>query len=140
MSYCALLERTVALPRARVFARLVDFGGVAKLAPDEVESVELEGDGIGSVRTVHIKGVPAGIRERFEAAIDQRMMSYSIVNETPLPFERYHAVVELADAPNGGCTIRWGSNWIAKGASEDEVRQLVLGLYGRLIDGIVKLG
>jgi hypothetical protein len=140
MSYSALLERTVSLPRARVFARLADFGGVAKLAPDDVESVELEGDGIGSVRTVRVKGVPGAIRERFEAAIDQRMMSYSIVNEAPLPFEHYHAVVELLDAPDGGCTIRWASNWIAKGASDDDVRALVIGLYGRLIDGIVKLG
>ncbi|MGH7804586.1 MAG: SRPBCC family protein [Candidatus Binatia bacterium] len=140
MPYCALLERTVPLSRARVFARLVDFGDVAKLAPDEVESVELEGDGIGSVRTVRVKGVPGPLQERLEAAIDGRMMSYSIINETPLPFVAYHAVVELADAPNGGCTIRWGSNWIAKGASEDDVRNLVTGLYARLIDGIVKLG
>ena len=140
MAYCALLERTVSVPRARVFARLVDFGGVAKLAPDEVESAELSGDGIGSVRTVRVKGVPGPIQERLEAVIDGRLVSYSIVNEAPLPFERYHAVVELADAPNGGCSIRWGSNWIAKGASDEEVRQLVTGLYGRLIDGIVKLG
>jgi hypothetical protein len=36
--------------------------------------------------------------------------------------------------------VRWGSNWIAKGQPEAAVRQLVTGLYERLIDAIVALG
>ena len=56
--------------------------------------------------------------------------------ETPLPLERYHAVVELDDAPGGGCRVRWGSNWIAKGVPDAQVREMLVGLYGRLIDGL----
>ena len=76
------------------------------------------------------------MEERLEALVDGRLLSYSIINETPLPLERYHAVVELDDAPGGGCRVRWGSNWIAKGVPDAQVREMLVGLYGRLIDGI----
>jgi hypothetical protein len=140
MAYAALLERTVPLARARVYARLVDFGGVQKLVPDEVDSVETRGSGIGSVRLVRLKGAEGALHERLEAAIENKLISYSLIEEAALPIARYHAVVELDDAPGGGCTVRWGSNWIAKGAPEADVRAMLVGLYGRLIDGIVRLG
>ena len=139
MPYSALLERTVPLSRSKFFAQLADFGGIQKFVPDEVESVELAGDGIGAVRTVRIKGVSGELKERLEAVVDQRLLSYSMINDTPLPFDRYHAVVEVEDAPSGGCKVRWGSNWIAKGASEAEVRKLVIDLYNRIIDGILRV-
>ena len=139
MAYCALLERTIPLSRSKFFAALADFGGILKFVPDDAESVTLEGDGIGAVRVVRLKGVPGELRERLEAVVDQRLVSYSIVNDAPLPFEHYHAVVEFEDTSNGGCKVRWGSNWIAKGATEAEVRQMLVALYNRIIDGILKV-
>jgi hypothetical protein len=98
MAYGALVERIIPMSRKEFFARLADFGGIGKFMP-EVESVEMRGDGVGAVRTVRIKGIPVGMEERLEALVDGRLLSYSIINETPLPLERYHAVVELDDAP-----------------------------------------
>ena len=135
MAYGALVERTVPLSRAEFFARLADFGGIARFAP-EIESVEVRGDGVGAIRTVRVQGIPVGMEERLEALVDGRLLSYSIINETPLPMEHYHAVVELDDAPGGGCRVRWGSNWIAKGVPDDLVRQMLVGLYERLIEGM----
>ena len=139
MPYAALVERTVPISRAKFFAELADFGGVQKLLPEQAESVVLEGEGIGSVRKVRIKGVPGELQERLEAIVDQRLLSYSIINETAMPFDRYHAVVELDDAPGGGTRVRWGSNWIAKGATDADVRAMLVDLYGKLIDGIVRV-
>ena len=127
------------MSRKEFFARLADFGGIGKFMP-EVESVEMQGDGIGAVRTVRVKGIPAGMEERLEALVDGRLLSYSIINETPLPLERYHAVVELDDAPGGGCRVRWGSNWVAKGVPETTVREMLVALYERLIEGIAAAG
>ncbi len=138
MAYGALVERTVPLSRAEFFARLADFGGIGKYMGDAVETVEARGEGIGMVRSVKARGVEGAMDERLEALVDGRLLSYSIINETTLPLERYHAVVELDDAPGGGTLVRWGSNWIAKGAPEDSVRRMLTGLYGRLIDGIVQ--
>lgn len=140
MAYGALVERTVPLPRAELFARLADFGGIGKYMGDAVEKVETRGEGIGVVRSVTVKGVPGAMDERLEALVEGRLLSYSIINETTLPLERYHAVVELDDAPDGGTVVRWGSNWIARGAPEDSVRRMLTGLYGRLIDGLSRDG
>ena len=46
MAYSVLVERTLAAPRAKVFAALMDFGGINKLLPDAIESCTLEGQGI----------------------------------------------------------------------------------------------
>jgi hypothetical protein len=96
----------------------------------------MKGAGVGAVRTVRIKGIPIGMEERLEALVDGRLLSYSIINETPLPLQRYHAVVELDDAPGGGCRVRWGSNWVAEGVSEEQVREMLVRLYDNLIDGL----
>jgi hypothetical protein len=63
-----------------------------------------------------------------------------MINDSAMPFDRYHAVVQLEDAPGGGCLIRWASNWIARGAPDAEVREMVTALYGRMIDGVVRMG
>ncbi len=140
MAYGALLERTVALSRARVYALLADFGNVGRLVPDEVGDIKVKGEGVGMVRMVSLKAAPGELHERLEALVENRLVSYSMVNDAALPIDRYHAVVDLADAPGGGCTIRWGSNWFARGAPEADVREMLTGLYGRLIDGIVRVG
>jgi hypothetical protein len=140
MAYAVLVERTVPIPRARVFAQFTDFGGIAKLMPEAIESCRVDGQGVGAVRHLTLKGVPGSIVERMECAYDGRVFSYSIINDTGLPFDRYHAVVELADAPGGGTKISYGSNWVAKGAPEQEVRTMVSGLYNGIIDAIAKAG
>ena len=139
MAYAVVVEKTVPISRRRFFAELMDFGGVAKLSPEAVDGVTCEGEGLGAVRTVHIKGLPGPVVERLDVASDERIFAYSIINETALPLERYIAVVELADAPGGGCVVRWGSNWIAKGQAEANVRKMLTQLYTTLIDGIVRV-
>ncbi len=140
MPYDVLVERTVPISRQRFFAELMDFGAVGKLSPDAVERVECEGEGLGAVRTVHIKGLPGTVVERLDVASDERVFAYSIINETALPLTRYIAVVELADAPGGGCHVRWGSNWIARDRPVEAVRKMLTQLYDTLIDGIVRVG
>jgi hypothetical protein len=78
------------------------------------------------------------LSERLDAAFDGRMFAYSLVSESALPIAYYSAVVTLADAPNGGCAIAWGSNWVPKGAPVEEVRKMLTGLYDTIIDAIVR--
>ena len=139
MAYGALVERTVPVPRRTIYALLADFGGIGKLMGDAVDSCTLEGDnGVGSIRRVRVRGVPGDLVERFEAALPDRLMSYSIVEECSLPIDHYCAVVTLADAPGGGCAISWGSNWVPKGAPEDSVRRMLTGLYDSIIDALLR--
>ena len=139
MPYRVLVERVIPVSRAKVFACLMDFGGVGKLLSDAIESCEVQGSGVGAVRTIKLKGTPGQVVERLECAYDQQVFSYSMIAECPLPLDRYHAVVTLADAPNGGCRIAWGSNWEPKGTPESEVAAMLTGLYNDLVDSLAKL-
>jgi hypothetical protein len=138
MAYGALVERTVPVSRTKIYSLLADFGGIGKVMGEAVESCRLEGSGIGAVRHVKAKGVPGEMAERLEAALEGRLISYSIVAPCALPLDHYCAVVTLRDAPNGGCAIEWGSNWVAKGAPEDSVRRMLTGLYNNIIDALVR--
>jgi hypothetical protein len=138
MPYAVLVERTVPVSRRRVFAALMDFGGVGTLAPESLDRVECEGEGLGAIRRVYVKGLAEPVVERLDVASDERVFAYSIIAPTALPIDRYIAVVELADAPDGGCTVRWGSNWIATGP-EAQVRKMLTRTYETLIEGIVRL-
>jgi polyketide cyclase/dehydrase/lipid transport protein len=138
MPYKALVEKTVPVPRQKIWKLLADFGGIGKLMGPAVESCVLEGQGVGAIRRVKVKGSPDTLAERLDALVDGQLLSYSLVSPSSLPLEYYNAVVTLKDAPNGGCTISWGSNWVAKGAPEDAVRQMLGGMYGGIIEAFVK--
>ncbi len=135
--YKVLVEKVLDMPRKKVFDILVQFGGLEKILPDMIESLELTGSGLGALRTVKIKGGGTVI-ERLDAAFDQRLFAYTITFNDIMPFENYCAVVTLEDA--GDKTLaRWGSNWDAKGTSEEEIKGMLTTLYGTLLDGLHKL-
>lgn len=140
MAYTVLVEKTIPISRQRVYALLVDqFGDLKKVLPEDVDSCTVSGSGIGALRKVKLKGAEGILEERLDAAFDGRLMSYTLTVNPVLPLEKYHAVVELYDAPDGACRVRWGSNWVAKGAPEAEVKPMIAGLYNKLIDTIAKV-
>lgn len=138
MGYNVVVDKTIPVARSKVFAMLMDFGGVAKLLGDAVESCTLTGSGVGALRTIKLKGTPGEVVERLECAYENSVFSYSIVAPCPLPVDYYHAVVTLSDAAGGGCRVVWGSNWVAKGAPEADVKAMLTGLYENLIGAMAK--
>ncbi|MFT4582353.1 MAG: hypothetical protein ACI915_005264 [Gammaproteobacteria bacterium] len=135
--YQVLVERTLDMPRKKVFDILVDFGGLDKLLPEMIGSFEVTGKGIGAVRTVVMKD-GGKVIERLDVAHDNTVFAYTITYNDVMPFENYCAVVTLAD--DGNKTIaRWGSNWDAKGIPDAEVVTMLNELYGTLLDGLHKL-
>lgn len=137
--YKVLVEKTIPVPRKAIFDALAGFGGVEKVVPDLIKSCELHGSGIGAQRNLTLQD-GGTLTERCDGAYGDSVFIYSIVANTALPVENYVSVVTLADDGNGnGTKISWGSNWDAKGASEDEVKGALTGLYNALIDGVQKV-
>ena len=69
---------------------------------------------------------------RIDEQIDQvdnagRSYSYRIV-ASPLPIENYQSTIKVVDS-DGGCNVEWTSTFDVVGAPEDEIAEMIRGLY-----------
>ncbi len=118
----------VAAPAARVWVLIRGFGDLLQWT-EGLESCELEGSGIGAVRTV---GLPGGLRiqERLESFDEaERSFSYAIIGKSPLPFRDYLSRVQLREAGPARCEITWEGRFDPKPGSEAAAQTLVRGIY-----------
>jgi len=94
-----------------------------------VESSETEGDGVGSVRKLHLAG-GGTILEKLESIDDgERVYSYSIV-DSPLPVSGYKSTLRVRDGKDGtGSMVEWSSEFQASGASENDAVKVIEGIY-----------
>ena len=113
-----------------------DFGGVLKWS-SVIESCDVEGDGIGAVRTLRMAGGPA-IVERLESLDDAtKTFSYVIV-EGPLPVSDYLASLKVSDRGADRCEVEWGSSFEPAGVPEEQAVGIIRGVYEGGIKGIRK--
>jgi len=106
---------------------LGDFGGIKVGGP--ITSFNLEGEGVGAVRTITMGG--ADIVERLEEFDSKGMhLKYAILNEDcPLPVSGYSATIKVKAADNGTCTVEWIGTFEPKGAPEEAASDAVRGIY-----------
>lgn len=106
-----------------------DFGGLGKWAGAMVKSCTLEGEGIGSVRTLALaQGNP--LRERLVQFDDaDRSFSYAIVGASDLPVDYYVGSVKIRPDGASRATIDWIGTFEPKGAPEADARRIVEGIY-----------
>ena len=116
-----------------VWGILGDFGGVKVGGP--VEAVEVEGEGVGAVRTITMNG--AKIVERLEAHDEGSLtFTYAIINDDhPLPVSNYSATVIITADGGDACTVNWTGSFEPKGADEEAASNLVRGIYTGAIEG-----
>jgi carbon monoxide dehydrogenase subunit G len=120
----------------RVWDLVRDFGGVQRFAAG-IESVSVQGEGIGAVRTLTMPGGLA-LQERLEGRDDAaRTLQYAIVGSHPLPFDRYLATIRLSE-DGEGCQIEWSSTFEPRSGAEAEAAALVEGIYRSGIAGLKK--
>jgi hypothetical protein len=121
---------------ADVWARLSDFGGIRVGGP--VTSFEVEGQGVGMIRTIGMNG--GKVVERLDRHDPAAMVfAYSILNEDcPLPVRGYSATVTITDRGDGTCNVHWTGTFEAKGAPEADAIKVVEGIYRGGIAGARK--
>jgi hypothetical protein len=120
----------------RVWDLVRDFGGIQRFSPT-IESVSLQGEGVGAVRTVTLPGGLA-LQERLETLDDaSRTLRYAIIGSHPLPFDDYLATIRLSE-DGDGCQIEWSSSFLPRGGAETQAAGLVEGIYRSGIAGIKK--
>jgi hypothetical protein len=122
-----VVKDVIDAPVEAVWEILADFGGVKRWS-SIIESCEVEGDGVGAVRTL---GLPGGVslRERLESLdAGRHTYAYSILEPAPLPLKGYLARVSLTDR-GGRCAIDWRGSFEPAGVSEEQAAKLVRGVY-----------
>ena len=119
-----------------VWAILGDFGGIKVGGP--ITSFEMEGEGVGAVRTIGMGG--AKVVERLEAFDAAEMsLKYTIINDDcPLPVSNYSSTINVTDNNDNSCTVAWVGTFEPKGAAEEQAAEIVRGVYAGGIAGARK--
>ena len=132
----AKVVEKVAAPAADVWAQLGDFAGIKIGGP--IESFEVDGEGVGAVRTIGLGG--GSVVERLDVCDGESMtFTYSIINDDcPLPVSDYSATIQIADDGDGTCTVDWTGTFEPKGAPEEQAIKVVKGIYTGGIQGARK--
>ncbi|MDG2304048.1 MAG: SRPBCC family protein [Candidatus Binatia bacterium] len=120
------VEEEVDAKPETVWALVREFGGV-KEWNDGIDSCEVDGSGIGAVRTLKMGGIE--IQERLEHIDDTgRTFSYSIISG-PVPVENYLASMTIHDAAEGKARVTWQGSFDPKGVAEEDCAKLFTGVY-----------
>jgi hypothetical protein len=120
----------------RVWDLVRDFGGIQRFA-SAIESVSVQGEGVGAVRTLTMPG-GVTLHERLEGLDDaSRTLRYAIVGTHPLPFDDYLATIRLSE-DGDGCQIEWSSHFEPRAGAESQASGLVEGIYRGSIAGLKK--
>jgi carbon monoxide dehydrogenase subunit G len=134
------IEEEIRASADAVWPVVSDFAGITRFMAG-LEKVEVQGQGIGAVRTVTVTG-GSKLQERLESFDPKaRSFSYSVL-PGGVPVQNYLATVKLADAGSGRTRIVWTARFDAPGLSEAQVGPIAKGMeqaYGAAIAGIKKL-
>ncbi|MDE0884313.1 MAG: SRPBCC family protein [Myxococcota bacterium] len=112
-----------------VWGFLREFGGILRWNSKGIESVSVEGEGIGAVRTI---GIPGGLelQEKLEAYDEgTRSFSYSFTGKPVIPLDDYYATMTVLDEGDSGCRVDWESTFEHPSMDGDAARELMEGIY-----------
>jgi carbon monoxide dehydrogenase subunit G len=131
-----LVTEDLPVPAAKVWELVRDFGGVQKWLGGMVQSLELEGEGIGAIRTITLPG-DTKLHEQLKALDEEeRSFSYAIVRKSPLPMTDDLAKFKLVETGPDSCRVEWGSTFEPAGMPEHDTKTLVEGIYTSGIAGL----
>jgi len=134
------VSEPVNAPADQVWALLGDFGGgPAKWGGPMIESVRVEGSGVGAVRTI---GLPGGgtIQERcegYDAA--GRALTYAIIGASPIPIRDYLSTCRVVATGPKESRVDWEGRFEPAGVPDEDAQALVRGIYTGGIAAVRKL-
>jgi hypothetical protein len=122
------VERAIRIPASADVAWLVlgDFS-LAHLKAGICEAVDVDGDGIGMVRTMHLVATLGGgcVRERLdELNLADRYMRYRLVDSGPVPFADYEGSIRVTPAGPGACVVVMTSRFVPVEMDDETARAM----------------
>jgi uncharacterized protein YndB with AHSA1/START domain len=128
-------------PAEAVWGLLRDFGAIERWwprdAPIAIESVTVEGTGIGMVRHIRNRGMSHPISERLDFLDDEaRLLVLSIVGQRPAGLTGYLAEARLADLEDGTCRMDYRVLYTTDPGIEERTQRGLVATYGMMFRGL----
>jgi len=132
----ARVTRVFAHRRDVVWRSAGNFGGIVGWVQGVV-ACEVNGDGVGAIRTVTMKG--RQVRERLAAWDPARcVIAYQILPPHSLPLSDILSTIEVLDAGSGGAEVVWRSQAVCDGDVEP-VRMAIEAFFLNSLDNLHSL-
>ncbi len=135
------LEYDIDAPAGRVWSFLENFGDIEawwpKGGPVDIERVDIEGSGIGMIRHIHNKGMPAPVSEQLDYLDpDTYTLRLSIVCDRPAGLREYNAKGRLIPTGEKSCRLVYHGEFTTEEGWEDEGREFLLAAYQLMFSGL----
>ncbi len=117
----------------KVWAAIGNFCGIASWHP-AAAGCELSKKGDTTLRTIALKGGGQIVEQQLAWDDKGHSYSYAIV-ESPLPVAGYKSTMKV-EGDGTASQVVWVGSFEAKGASEEEAKKVIEGIYAAGLDGI----
>ena len=127
--------KTVQLPAALVWQKLVAFGGTEKFVPELIEKVTVAGSGPGALRTVYLKG-GREILEKLTRLDEQNRQLHFVILSTPMPVQNYEGILAVSATGEGECLVSFASVYDVDAAHQDDMRAIIKGFQETFLSNL----
>ena len=131
-------EEEFPVPAQKLWETIADFGALGAWWPEGMlEKVEIVGEGVGMVRSIHTT-VGIVLNEKLESIDhDARFLELSIVGDLPAGMQDYHATGRVCEGEDDHCVLIWEGRYKVPSAdAEAGARGFIEGAYGAMFIGL----
>ncbi len=131
-----LVTEELPVPATKIWELVRDFGGIQKWVGPMIQNLEIEGEGVGAIRTLTLPGDTKLSEELKTFDEEGRSFSYAIIGKSPLPVADYLSTFKLVETGANSCRIEWSSTFEPVGISDSDAKPMIEGLYTSGIAGL----
>ena len=136
------VNRIVKVPKSYFWKRLRTFDKIQTLLPKTIKEVKIPdnfSNSLGDVRYVYLEKVYQGeVIERLDGFIEEKYMSYSVIDKSCLPVENYVSNVNIKQASQNCTEVNWYGHFKAEKKHKDETVNMFKFNYNLICDNMEK--
>ena len=136
------VNRIVKVPKSYFWQRLRAFDKIQTLLPRTIKEVKIPdnfSNSPGDVRFVYLEKVYQGeVIERLDGIIEEKYMSYSVIDKSCLPVENYVSNVNIKQASQNCTEVNWYGHFKAEKKHKDETVNMIKFNYNLICDNMEK--
>ena len=136
------VNRIVKVPKEYFWKRLRAFDKIQTLLPKTIKEVKIPdnfSNSLGDVRYVYLEKVYQGeVIERLDGFIEEKYMSYSVIDKSCLPVENYVSTVNIKQASQNYTEVDWYGHFKAEKKHKDETVNMFKFNYNLICENMEK--